>query len=378
MAGSREPAFTNDEKVAGTIDDPMALQTATDNRQNYMLAEIIKSVSPSPSTLLNLVMQLGAHQPRWDDMPLPPGRSVNACRAAFEDLKRSAGYSPLSQSTAPQTPLSAPIGPLRRPWQLETSSSYPVNPPGRQLLPKAKTEGQAGVMVLPQPSATPGVQAKRKRGRPTKAEAQAKAAESSAASSVAGASARRESAATPRAAVPGPSAAPSPALASASAPPTSATPNVETKPSIPSTSRVPISAMITTPTTQQTSSHSGSSSGKRRRRKSMRSELDEPRETQYDPVAQNQSQPQPQQQQQSQQQPQQQPFQYPHYESPYSRIELDDTPARSTGMRHYDDPLPGRPPGLRLPQANFPGSRPPSGPPSGGSQGQGPSLPPSR
>lgn len=45
----------------------------TDIRQNYMLAEIIKSVSPSPTTMLNLVMQLGAHQPRWDDIPLPPG-----------------------------------------------------------------------------------------------------------------------------------------------------------------------------------------------------------------------------------------------------------------------------------------------------------------
>ncbi|KAM0710790.1 hypothetical protein Q7P35_001528 [Cladosporium inversicolor] len=162
MAGSREPVFTNDEK-------------------NYMLAEIIKSVSPSPTTMLNLVMQLGAHQPRWDDMPLPPGRSVNACRAAFEDLKRSSGFSPLSQTTAPQTPLSAPIGPLRRPWQLETTTSYPTGPPGRQLAPKPKTEGQGGVVVMPQASATPGAQAKRKRGRPTKAEAQAKAAESSAA-----------------------------------------------------------------------------------------------------------------------------------------------------------------------------------------------------
>jgi hypothetical protein len=38
-----------------------------------MLAEIIKSVSPSPTTMLNLVMQLGAHQPKWDDMALPPG-----------------------------------------------------------------------------------------------------------------------------------------------------------------------------------------------------------------------------------------------------------------------------------------------------------------
>ena len=73
MAGSREPVFTNDEKVRPTITVTTTRRGSTDNRQNYMLAEIIKSVSPSPTTMLNLVMQLGAHQPRWDDMPLPPG-----------------------------------------------------------------------------------------------------------------------------------------------------------------------------------------------------------------------------------------------------------------------------------------------------------------
>lgn len=74
MAGSREPVFTNDEKVWQSIAPTMTMHCgSTDHRQNYMLAEIIKSVSPSPTTMLNLVMQLGAHQPRWDDMPLPPG-----------------------------------------------------------------------------------------------------------------------------------------------------------------------------------------------------------------------------------------------------------------------------------------------------------------
>jgi len=334
-----------------------------------MLAEIIKSVSPSPTTMLNLVMQLGAHQPRWDDMALPPGtsestlkngsgrvltifpgRSVNACRAAFEDLKRSSGYSPLSQTTAPQTPLSAPIGPLRRPWQLETATSYASAPPGRQLLPKTKSEGQAGVMVMSQSSATPGNQTKRKRGRPTKAEAQAKAAESSAAAA-AGTLVRRESAITPRVANPGPSAAPSPALGPASAPATIASPSVEpqSKPSLPPTNRVPISAMITTPTTQKTSSRSGSSSGKRRRRKSMRSEQDDPREAQSEPIPMGPAQPQ---------HSQHHPYPYPHYESPYGRIEPDETPARATGMRHYDDPLPGISIGSRLPPTTLPVSNP--------------------
>ena len=76
MAGSREPVFTNDEKVlAISLHYPLP-PPSTDDAQNYMLAEIIKSVSPSPTTMLNLVMQLGAHQPRWDDMPLPPGTFI--------------------------------------------------------------------------------------------------------------------------------------------------------------------------------------------------------------------------------------------------------------------------------------------------------------
>jgi hypothetical protein len=239
------------------------------------------------------------------------GRSVNACRAAFEELKRSSGYSPLSQTTAPQTPLSAPIGPLRRPWQLETTNSYASAPPGRQLLPKTKSEGQAGVMAMSQSSTTPGGQAKRKRGRPTKAEAQAKAAESSVAAA-SGSLVGRESAITPRVANPGPSTAPSPALGPASAPATIASPSVEPqpqpqpKPSLPPTNRVPISAMITTPTTQKTSSHSGSSSGKRRRRKSMRSEQDDAREVHSEPIPMGPA---------LQQRPQHQSYPYPHYES---------------------------------------------------------------
>lgn len=92
MAGSREPVFTNDEKVPRHTPHPMAGMQSTDDRQNYMLAEIIKSVSPSPSTLLNLVMQLGAHQPRWDDMPLPTGNiqinTENIDKRVFSHLQQ--------------------------------------------------------------------------------------------------------------------------------------------------------------------------------------------------------------------------------------------------------------------------------------------------
>lgn len=42
--------------------------------QNYMLAEIIKSASPNPTVLHNVAVQLHIHEPRWDELPLPPGQ----------------------------------------------------------------------------------------------------------------------------------------------------------------------------------------------------------------------------------------------------------------------------------------------------------------
>lgn len=42
--------------------------------QNELLAEIIKSASPHPSVLFNVIANLNIH-PRWEDMPLPKGQS---------------------------------------------------------------------------------------------------------------------------------------------------------------------------------------------------------------------------------------------------------------------------------------------------------------
>lgn len=106
MAGSREPVFTNDEKVASTTANPLARPASTDSRQNYLLAEIIKSVSPSPTTMLNVVMQvLGNHQPRWDDIPLPPGTfeftrkiSINETSSHVSQVDRSMRVAQLSKT----------------------------------------------------------------------------------------------------------------------------------------------------------------------------------------------------------------------------------------------------------------------------------------
>ena len=153
----------------------------------------------------------------------------------------------------------------------------------------------------------------RKRGRPTKAEAQAKAE----AAAAAGASASNvaptgEPAYIARPATTAP--LPSPRA------PTSATasPRFEQGPGQPPTSRVPISAIVT-PMGQKTSSQSSSSSGKRRRARSMKSTQGE-----GPPPGASMGQHAPQQA-------------YGYYESPYARIEQEDTPARMPPMRYREE-----------------------------------------
>ncbi|KAF2772257.1 hypothetical protein EJ03DRAFT_200362 [Teratosphaeria nubilosa] len=135
----------------------------SDHEKLDLLAEIIKTSSPTPGVLFNVVAQQNI-QPRWEDTPLPRGRSLNQCRAAFEEMRRQHPAAFLSGHPAPQTPLTAPLY-SKRPFSLE-----PVYPGGREIRPKPYPS--ASVTSLPSGEPTQ----KRKRGRPTKAQAQAKAA----------------------------------------------------------------------------------------------------------------------------------------------------------------------------------------------------------
>ncbi|KAK6437342.1 hypothetical protein LTR95_006467 [Oleoguttula sp. CCFEE 5521] len=265
------PGFSNDEK-------------------NYLLAEIIKCASISSTNLLNVVMA-NQIQPRWEDMPLPPGRSLNACRFAFEELKRAA-HSPLSQNV-PHTPLSAPIGgSLKRPWGSDAA-------PPRAIMPKLTST--SGMSLPPQMSSQIGQAQppKRKRGRPPKNPPPAQLESAALAASIG---------------TVGPAYAPREALQYTAPLPSMQTsyPSGPSAPdpraSLPPPQRVPISGMISTPTGQKTSSNSSSSSGKRRRGRSMRLE----------PSSMAQMQP-------------------PVYESPYAvQAEQRDSPAQAAITRHRE------------------------------------------
>ncbi|GAB7364980.1 hypothetical protein MBLNU230_g5763t1 [Neophaeotheca triangularis] len=237
----------------------------SNDEKNYLLAEIIKAAPVPPRRLLEVINQLQI-QPKWDEMPLPPGRSLNACRAAFQDIQRIDGPSPMQRSyqLGPQTPYSAPL-PTAGKRMYGSDTSYPA---ARPLQPKPTSSLSS---LLNQPPTEPPP--KRKRGRPTKAEAQAKA--EAAAATGEGQSGQNQPHQLQRSqsvVSVGPQSASGPGPG-----PTSTPLHVETRPSPQHqhqpTTRMPISAIMT-PTTREpgTGSNSSSSSGKRRRGRSMRSD----------------------------------------------------------------------------------------------------------
>lgn len=234
-----------------------------------------------------------------DGISRTAGRSVNACRFAFEELKRPSGYSP-------QTPLSAPLsGVLKRPWQPEQPP--PAGP--REIRPK--TDLAAGTQMMPQASRPQESSTKKKRGRPTKADVEAKRL---AAAATGGATS--ETSFGPRLPLP-------PHL------PTMAPAMVESLPigpraSLPPPPSMPISTMIT-PTAQKTTSNSSSSSGKRRRGKSLRLDHTEPIPAMGVVASASQ-------------------HQQPSYQSPYGNVQTEETPARMAAMRHPDETSTGSAP----------------------------------
>ncbi|TKA24098.1 hypothetical protein B0A50_06838 [Salinomyces thailandicus] len=280
----------------------MADQRAWSNDdKNELLAEIIKSASPHPSVLFNVIANLNIH-PRWEDMPLPKGRTVNQCRFTFDDIKRAQPNPGLvSLPLPPQTPLSAPPPGLKRSFQLE--APYPS---GREIRPKPLPPPGASA----QPSVTePPI--KRKRGRPTKAQTLAKAeaeAQARGSSMLAGPALllqqqqQQQQQISPRMMTPAP--APGPALESLPI-------EEQPKTALPPTTRMPISAVLT-PTAPKTASSSSSSSGKRRRGRSTRSELEGPGVGGGGPGYE--------------------------YESPYGREDVpQDSPARTAVLRHREE-----------------------------------------
>ncbi|KAL8981880.1 MAG: hypothetical protein Q9177_005440 [Variospora cf. flavescens] len=150
-------------------------QPFDEREERYMLAEILKDSPIPPGNLLRVIQGEGI-RPRWTEIALPNGRSVSACQKAFDNLYARIFQIPLqSWGPAPQpspstkarkrpVPIAETPGGLNRELQPRTQAFVTVNEP------------------LESPAYPPGLldsaeQRRKKRGRPSKAEVEVKAAE---------------------------------------------------------------------------------------------------------------------------------------------------------------------------------------------------------
>ncbi|KAL8917044.1 MAG: hypothetical protein Q9172_005997 [Xanthocarpia lactea] len=150
-------------------------QPFDEREERYFLAEILKD-SPIPSGNLLRVIQAEGIRPRWTEIALPHGRSVSACQKAFDSLYARVFQMPL-QPLGP-APLPSPSARQRKRPAAGAENPMSLN---RELQPRGP--GFATINDPPEPTAypvglaDPGDHRKKKRGRPSKAEAEIKAAE---------------------------------------------------------------------------------------------------------------------------------------------------------------------------------------------------------
>ncbi|CAO1603979.1 MAG: hypothetical protein LQ349_007456 [Xanthoria aureola] len=150
-------------------------QPFDEREERYFLAEILKDSQISSATLLR-VIHGERIQPRWTEIALPHGRSVAACQKAFDSLFARVFRFPLQ----PLGPAPLP-SPSPRPKKRPAAGAENPMGPNRELQPRgpgfATVNDPPESTAYPAGLADPGDQRKKKRGRPSKAEAEIKAAE---------------------------------------------------------------------------------------------------------------------------------------------------------------------------------------------------------
>ncbi|CZR54665.1 uncharacterized protein PAC_04549 [Phialocephala subalpina] len=150
-----------------------------EHEKRFMLAEALKRSKVPIDKLLVLLQESGQQQPDWDNMYLPPGRTLNQCRTAFESL-RSAYPPPSFQAPIPHVPNVQNIQiPRKRPSDtvLEPYMGMQI-PPGKRR--QSGMEAMAGSReILPKPpnggspistASSPAPPQQKRRGRPPKTE----------------------------------------------------------------------------------------------------------------------------------------------------------------------------------------------------------------
>ncbi|KAH8726066.1 hypothetical protein GQ44DRAFT_198448 [Phaeosphaeriaceae sp. PMI808] len=231
----------------------------------YLLAEILKAAPIAPHVLLNVIRDAQI-QPRWTDMALPPGRSLRSCQVAYDNLSVTYARSDYQRQPLPVAgPHSAQYASADASKKRPYETTAPI---GRLLQPRPPQAYPGDYIQAGGPVYVPTVQqagepaSKKKRGRPTKAEAQQRAQE---------AALRGEPYPPPRRGRASITAPPEPSPLGSEPPPHERTPPQ------------PISNLLgptMTPQHQMQPEHgSESSSGKRRRTKPHPLELEKPQRT---------------------------------------------------------------------------------------------------
>ncbi|OCT48930.1 hypothetical protein CLCR_05003 [Cladophialophora carrionii] len=150
-------------------------QPWTPSEQIALLTNIIQSAGQDVPQFLLRAIEGGNIQPRWEEMALPAGRTLNACRAMFEHLRRSprsfSGSGLYHQPIAPY-PADARGVPET---ELPPPTQRPIQPrPPRSTdspVPPTSNGEQFRILRAFGPPEPLG-ERRRKRGRPTKEEAE--------------------------------------------------------------------------------------------------------------------------------------------------------------------------------------------------------------
>ncbi|KAI9677518.1 MAG: hypothetical protein M1817_006472 [Caeruleum heppii] len=152
----------------------------SEHEKVYLLAEILKEGRISSETLLALIEDHGI-EPRFAEIPLPFGRSLRSCQNAYNDLASSARHMSAENIQAHPSPqalhssLASTSNPRKRPLPPKEPSSG-----ARTLQPRPPAFQSINGQNLPPFHMSPGDDQsgppKKKRGRPSKVEAEARAA----------------------------------------------------------------------------------------------------------------------------------------------------------------------------------------------------------
>ncbi|KAF1926863.1 uncharacterized protein M421DRAFT_102264 [Didymella exigua CBS 183.55] len=161
------------------MEQPTTERQWSEHEKIYLLAEILKAAPVSSHVLYSFIREYQV-QVRWNDMALPPGRSLNSCQRAYHDIANSNSGASYSRPPLP-TPNMYPGSDLTRKRPLQEAA-----PLGRLLQPRPPPHPYATeYLSAGGPAYAKSMNAgepanKKKRGRPTKAEAQQRAQEAAA------------------------------------------------------------------------------------------------------------------------------------------------------------------------------------------------------